>query len=235
MVVLTCGPGLAGHLQFDEHTWADRGAYHSLVTYAFASPSGVELLYTAVGAVFFGWLVGRNIGPWRTCLLMLWSSLIAVAFWRFILTPFGDAVLNDLITKFLRYLAETKGLETAGAAWTAYAAMYERLLDLHGPILGGVGTVSGLMMFCLCRRRFDRGSRFLRLFTLLLAGVYFAVGVKWVWPVVLCQPVPYLIFVGGALGGWTFCFPDMALKHFSDSASNVLLQSSPQHQGGAHS
>jgi membrane associated rhomboid family serine protease len=209
--------------QLDDQTWMERGAVHTLVTHPLLALRWEEGIYTAAGILLFGWLVQRNVGPWRTLLLFFWSAAFSVGMWCFLQTQLGQAVLADLVGKVLRWMGENLGWDSALAALAGYDQVYDRLLDLRGPVAGATAAVSGLMMFAVCRRRFYASRWPFKLPELVLSLVYLGIGWLWLWPAVLSTPTPYLLFVGGAVGGWVFCFPDKALYHFGDSLKNVWL------------
>jgi membrane associated rhomboid family serine protease len=214
--------GWVAACRFDEATWLEGRAYHTLVTHSLVHGRVAEFFYCALGLLLFGWLVQRNVGSWRTLLLFAWSAALSVGFWQFIQTPLGQQVLQEWVEKAFRYVEEHHGPGVALTLLTWYLGAYQQMLSLRGPIAGAAGAVSGLMAFAVCRRYFYPAGRPVRWLTLAAGGAYVALGWRWVWPELLGEPAPYVLFVGGALAGWAFCFPDKALHHFGDSLASAL-------------
>jgi hypothetical protein len=232
IVSLPYAAGLRGWLveqfRFDENTWLARGAFHTLCSHALLTPHAAALVYLAAGVLLFGFLVQRNIGVWRTLLLFAWSAGFSVGLWRFLLTPLGQAMVHDLLLKVFTFLAEKRDLGTAMGAAELFAQAWNRLLDLRGPISGAAGAVSGLIVFAVCRGSIGSQRFGGRLTALVLGTAYLALGWCLLWPTVLGERVPYLLFVAGGLGGCSFCFPDRALRFFGDRLKDTLSKEPPQ-------
>ena len=216
---------LARWCSFDETAWLQAGAYHTLLTHAFLHTSGAELAYFAAGTLAFGWLVQRNVGLLRTVLLFGFCAVAGVGFWQGAKTELGQDLLLRVVGKFFRWLAEQHGIETAVTAWLAYGRAMEAMLALRGAVSGGAGAVAGLIAFAACRRRLD-GSAGVRWLVVVLAAVYLGLGLGYVWPVLLARQVPYALFVGGALGGLFFVFPDRFLDHVGKAVKERLQEKS---------
>jgi hypothetical protein len=210
--------------RFDERTGLTVSTIHTLCTHALVTPRAAEFVYLAAGVLLFGFLVQANVGFRRTLVLFFWSAAFSIGFWQFLLTPMGEAMVRDLLAKVVTALADKRDPQTAWQALVAFEEAYGRLLDLRGPIGGAAGAVSGLIFFALWRRSLGFHPYSIRKAALMLGIVYIGIGWYWLWPHALKEPVPYLLFVGGALGGWCFCFPDKALDHFGNRLKDVLTE-----------
>jgi hypothetical protein len=216
---------VAGWCSFDEQTWLKEGAYHSLITHAFLHTSGWELAYFTVGILLFGWIVQRNVGFLRTVLLFLFCAAAGVGFWQGAKTEFGQDILVRVVGKAFAWIAERVGLETAVTAWLAYGRAMDAMLALRGAVCGAAGAVAGLIAFAACRRQLN-GTTGVRWLVVLLAAGYLALGWAYVWPELLGREVPYVLFVGGALGGLFFIFPDKFLNHLGEAVKDRIQERS---------
>jgi hypothetical protein len=225
----------ANQCRFDENTWLDTWAYHTFVTHAFLHTGAAELAFFAAGILLFGWIVGRNVGCLRTVLLFCFCAAFSVGFWQFAKTPFGQDLIVRYAGKLFDYVNEKYGWEAGVTAWLAYAQAWEQMLALRGPVWGAGGALAGLITFAVCRRRFRRGRVEVRWLVLVLALAYLAVG-GWVWVHALGRDVaelPFVLYLGGALGGLFFVIPDRFLHELLDAAKDKLIDTLSQRRAGA--
>jgi hypothetical protein len=211
------GEGMAERVvvqfRFDENTWLDEWAYHTFVSHAFLHTSAAELAFFATGILLFGWVVGRNVGALRTVLLFCFCASFSIGFWQFAKTPFGQDLIVRYAVKLFDHVNEKYGWEAGATAWLAYAEPWDHMLALQGPVWGAGGALAGLITFAACRRRFRRGRVEVRWLVLVLALCYLAVGVA-VWVNALGREVgdiPFVLYLGGGLGGMFFVIPDRFL------------------------
>jgi hypothetical protein len=175
------------------------------------------LVYLLGGLLFFGWVVARNIGFWRTMFVFAFSSAMSVAVWRFILTPFGEKVVLDLVRRAFLFLAERFDLETALTCLKFYEESYFSWTNFSGPVIGAAGGVAGLMTFAILRRTLYATDVQIRWLVLLMIGIYVGFGAWYVWPNEVSAPFPEILWIGGAVGGWIACVPDKAFAQLRPS------------------
>jgi hypothetical protein len=215
------GDGLRS-LRFDEATWQPGMAYHTFVTHAFLHDNAAELGYAALGIVVFGWVVQRNVGWWRTLLLFAFCAACSIGLWQAAKTDIGQEILGRMAGSVIEQVGERAGWDAAFTTWAGYEQAMNDLVGLRGTAWGAGGALAGLMMFALCRRRFD-GRVAVKWWALLLAVVYVGVGYAVVWPTFAAREMPYVLMIGGALGGLFFVVPDKFLAHLADAMKDSAV------------
>lgn len=208
---------LKEHCRFHENEWQERKAYHTFVTHAVLHDNREVLAYSLVGLLWFGWLVARNIGFWRTLFVFAFSAMMSVGVWRFILTPFGEKVVVDVVNRVFDFLIQRFDLEIVLMCLRFYQELCAGIVNFRGPVYGAAGGVAGLMAFALCRQTHytaNAGSRWL---TILGISIYVSFGAFYVWPTIVMAAFPTILWIGGAVGGWIACVPDKAFSELQPS------------------
>jgi hypothetical protein len=217
---------LTAQCRFNEDTWVGAWAFHTLVTHAFLHTSAAELAYFAGGLLLFGWLVQRNIGFLRTVLLFAFCAAFSAGFWQFAKTEIGQDLIYRYAGKLFEALRDRVGFEAGFTAAAAYGEAWNHMLALRGEVWGAAGALAGFMTFALCRRRFRAGPVGVKWLVLLLAVGYLALG-GLVWVHGLGRDlgeVPFVLWVGGALGGLFFIIPDKFLHEALDAAGDKVRE-----------